>query len=325
MAAKDFYRILGVSKGASDKEIRQAYRRLARQYHPDVNPGDKAGEERFKEINTANEVLSDAEKRRKYDKYGDQWEHADQIEAMQGRSGGAGGRFGPAGAHFEFGAGGVGDLGSIIDNLFGRRRPAGPRKGADAEHRVEVTLDEAFHGTTRTLQMEVQGTCGTCDGKGELAGAVCHVCEGQGTTRRTRRLEVKIPPGVDTGSRVRIAREGEAGAAGGRRGDLMLLVTVRADERFERKKSDLYIDIEVPVTDAVLGTEVEIPTMTGKVALTVPPLTPNGKQFRLAKQGMPKLRGKERGNLYARLRVVLPEKLSDDERKLFEELREAGL
>ena len=320
MAGKDFYSTLGVSKGAAQKEIRQAYRRLARQYHPDVNPGDKSAEARFKEINAAYEVLSDADKRKKYDKYGDQWEHADKIEEMQRQAGARGVRFSTGGASFDFGD--LGGLGSVFDSFLGRRQ-RGPRKGENFEQRIEVTLEEAFHGATRTLQLVSQEPCATCGGSGEVANAVCHVCQGQGVVARPRKLEVKIPAGVDTGSRVRIAGEGQAGFGGGRRGDLHLVISVREHERFERKGNDLYVDIDVPVAEAVLGAEVEVPTMTAKVMLKVPPLTQNGKLFRLANLGMPRLKGKGRGHLFARLRAKLPEELDDREKELFEELRAA--
>lgn len=322
MASKDFYAVLGVPRGSSDKEIRQAYRRLARQLHPDVNPGDKAAEARFKEINAAYEVLSDPEKRKKYDRYGDQWQHADQIEEMQRRAGGRLFRFGDGGnVRFEFGD--LNDLGGLFGNLgdlFGarNRRPSRPR---NVEQRVEVTLEEAFHGTSRMLQLASEEVCATCGGEGRLAAAVCHVCQGSGVVAKARRLEVKIPAGVDSGSRVRIAGEGQAPTGRGARGDLHLIVSVRRHPRFERKGSDLYVDVEAPVTVAVLGGEIEVPTVTGKVMLRVPPLSQNGKQFRLAGQGMPKLKGGGRGDLYVRLRVRLPERLNDKEKKLFEELR----
>ena len=314
--ADDFYDVLGVSHDASEKEIRQTYRRLARKFHPDVNPGDEDAVRRFKDINRAYEVLSDAGSRAKYDRYGDQWEHADQIEEMQKRRGGGAFRFDSAG--------GLGDLGGIFGSIFRQQAPQ-RRRGADIEHPIEVTLEEAFHGTSRTLQFAGQQACATCGGSGQIAGAGCHVCQGSGLTQKERRLEVKIPPGVDSGSRVRIAGEGQAGTNGGKPGSLYLIVSIAQDERFERNGSNLYTDVEVPLTDAVLGAEVEVPTMTGKVALTVPPLSPNGKSFRLGGQGMPKLKGKSRGNLYARLQVKLPEKLSDDDKKLFEQLREAGI
>ncbi len=326
MAGKDYYATLGVPKGSSQKEIRQAYRRLARQHHPDVNPSDKAAEARFKEINAAYEVLSDPDKRRKYDQYGDQWLHADQIEELRRQTGARAFRFGQGGVSFDLGdLGDLGGLGGIFEGFFGGGRRRGPAKGANIEQRVEVTLEEAFHGTARTLQLAAEEPCATCGGSGQIAGAVCHVCQGGGTVLKARRLEVKVPAGVETGSRVRIAGEGQAGFGGGPRGDLYLVVSVRPHPRFQRKGGDLHTDIEVPLTDAVLGAEVEVPTLTGKVLLKVPPLTQNGKVFRLAGLGMPRLKGQGRGNLYARLLVRLPEKLDGKEQKLFEQLRAAGV
>lgn len=330
MAAKDYYQILGVKRDASQKEIRQAYRRLARRYHPDVNPGDKAAEARFKEINEAHEVLSDPDKRKKYDRYGDQWQYADQIEEAQRRR--AGGRrfaYGPGGT-FDFDLrdlGGLGgDLGSIIEGLFrGGRRETMRRRPADMQYSVEVTLEEAFHGTARTIQLSAEEPCSTCGGSGRVAGAICHLCEGSGVTLQARRLEVKIPPGVHTGSKVRVAGEGGAGMAGGPRGDLYLVVSVRPHPRFERRADDLHTEVQVPLTQAVLGGEVEVPTLDGRVMLKIPALTQNGKVFRLAGKGMPRLQGSGRGDLYARVSVRLPEELSDKERKLFEELRAAGV
>jgi len=318
MPTKNYYATLGVPKGASQKEVRQAYRRLAREHHPDVNSGDKASEARFKEVTAAYEVLSDAEKRRKYDKYGEQWQHADQIEEMQKRAGGRTFRFGQGQGGISFDAGELGDLGGIFENLFGARaRPV--RRAAPVEHAVEVTLEEAFHGTSRTLQLASEEPCVTCGGAGEIAGAVCHVCDGGGVRPKAKRLEVKIPAGVETGSRIRIAGEGQAGASA--RGDLYLVVSVRPHPRFERRGADLYTDVDVALTGAVLGAEVEVPTLSGKVALTVPPLTQNGKTFRLTKLGMPQLKDGGRGDLYARIRVKLPERLGDKEKELFEQLK----
>lgn len=320
--ARDYYEILGVPRNASDKEIRQAYRRLARKYHPDVNPGDKAAEEKFKEINAAYEVLSDPEKRRKYDKYGDRWQYADQVEEMQRRAGVRGFRFGE-GTPFEFDLGDLGDLGfgSIFD-LFRRGRRARP---ADLTYNVEVTLQEAYTGTTRLLQLAVQEPCATCGGAGEIAGAICHVCQGTGIIERTRRLEVRIPPGVREGSRVRIPGEGQAGVDG-RRGDLYLIVSVRPDPRFQRKGDDLEQTISVPFTDLVLGSEVEVPTVTGRVALKIPPLTQNGRVFRLRGLGMPHLENPQtKGDMYVKVVAKLPERLDEREKALFEELKALGV
>lgn len=326
--ATDFYEILGVQKGASEKEIRSAYRKLARKYHPDVNPGDKAAEAKFKEINSAYEVLSDPEKRRKYDRYGDRWEYADQIEEMQRQRGT---RFGGNGIQFEVGdLGDLGDLGSVFSSFFGGRAGRGgartmSRRGADIQHPVEVTLEEAFHGTTRTLELLGTETCATCGGTGEVAGATCHVCQGYGEIQKPRRIEVKIPAGVTTGSKVRVGGEGQPGIGGGPRGDLLLVVNVRPHPRFQRKGDDLQTEVDVPLTTAVLGGEVEVPTMTARVMLKVPPLTQNGRTFKLGGLGMPHLNRPGRGDLLARVRVRLPESITDEQRRLFGQLKASGL
>ncbi len=302
--AKDFYAILGVGRGASDKDIRSAYRKLARKLHPDVNPGDRASEARFKEVNAAHDVLSDAEKRKKYDRYGDNWEHAAEFERAQGARGGRS-RFytystGPNG---EFAPGDIGDpgaLGDLFGGIFGggRRRAARPRQ-LNIDQPVEVTLEEAFAGTTRLLVVDTEAGAG-------------------------RRLELRIPPGVDSGSRVRMAGEGRAGLDGAR-GDLYLVVSVRPHDRFERKGDELYVDVEAPLTTAVLGGEIEVATVDKKVALKLPPLTQNGRVFRLSGLGMPRLNQVGRGDLYARVRVRLPETLAESEKALFEELKAAGV
>ncbi len=319
MAKQDYYAVLGVPKGAPQKDIRSAYRKLARQHHPDVNPNDKAAEARFKAINAAYEVLSDAGKRKKYDKYGDQWQYADQIEQMQKQRGGQAFRFGDGGnVRFEFGDLSGGDFGGIFENLFGGRGRARQRASAVAAQPVEVTLDEAFRGTARTLQLMNEQTCATCAGQGRIGEAICHVCQGSGVELKPRRIEVKIPAGVDTGSRIRVAGEGGAG-------DLYLVVSVRSDPKFERKGASLYTDVDVPVTLAVLGGEVEVPTVTGKALLKVPPLTQNAKQFRLAGLGMPALGGGKRGDLFVRVRIRLPDALDDKQKEMFEQLKEAGV
>ncbi|MBI5285426.1 MAG: J domain-containing protein [Chloroflexi bacterium] len=325
--ATNYYEVLGVPRAASDKEVRAAYRKLARKHHPDVNPGDKASEARFKLINNAYEVLSDAEKRRKYDKYGDQWEHAAEIEEMQRQRGA---RFGGANGGFQqFDIGDIGDLGNVFSSMFGRSGGRGgrtmSRRGADLQHPVEVTLEEAYHGTSRTLEMLAQEPCSTCGGAGQIAGATCHACGGHGQVQRPRRLEVKIPPGVADGSKVRIAGEGQPGMGGGRKGDLLLVVTVRPHARLERRGDDLYEDIDVPLTTAVLGGEAEVPTVTAKVMLKIPPLTQNGRAFKLAGLGMPKLGQHGKGDLHARVRVRLPEELDDAQKALFEELSASGV
>lgn len=299
--ARDYYEILGVSRNATDKEIRSAYRKLARKHHPDVNPGDKASEALFKEINAANDVLSDPEKRKKYDKYGENWEHAEEIERQQARARAGGGFYrtftGDGGTRIEFGD--EADLGDLFGGIFGRRqrRPSRPQ---NTEMPVEVTLEEAFHGTLRTLNLV-------------------------GDHGEPRRLEGRIPPGVDNGSRIRIAGEGNPGFDG-RRGDLYLVVKVRPHPRFERKGDDLHMEVDVPLTTAVLGGEIEVPTIDRKVALKLPELTQNGRVFRLSGLGMPKLATPmSRGDLYAKVRVKLPTELNEAGRKLFEQLKAQGL
>jgi molecular chaperone DnaJ len=325
--AKDLYGVLGVAKGASEKEIRTAFRKLARKHHPDVNPGDKAAEAQFKEINSAYEVLSDADKRRKYDRYGDNWEHADQIEEMQRARAGTGGvRFSGNGGTFQDFD--LNDLGGVFSQFFGRGAGGArtmTRRGGDIQQPVEVTLEEAYHGTTRTLQLLTSEPCPTCGGAGEIAGATCHTCGGYGELQRPRKLEVKIPTGVATGSKVRVAGEGQDGSGGGKKGDLLLVVTVRPHPRFDRKGDDLHEEIEVPLTVAVLGGETEVPTVTAKVMLKVPPLTQNGRVFKLGGLGMPRLGKEGKGDLHAKVRVRVPTELDEKQRKLFEELSATGV
>jgi curved DNA-binding protein len=288
--AKDYYNILGVSRNATEREIKQAYRRLARQHHPDVNPGDKSAEERFKQINEAYEVLSDKEKRSKYDKYGDQWQHAEQFEKARQQQA-SGWNFGPGGQRVYFGEE---EFGGIFDDIlrgFGGRagRPQ-PRKGRDIEFPLEVSLEEAYSGTTRTLNM--------ADGK---------------------RLEVKIPPGVKDGSRVRISGKGGEGY-GGVKGDLYLVTSIKPHRLFRRLGDDLYVDVAVPLVVAVLGGEVKVTTPKGKLSLKIPPETQNGRTFKLAGQGMPHLGDSSKGALLARVKVVLPTNLTGEEKELFQKL-----
>ena len=326
--AKDLYAVLGIKKGASEKEVKSAYRKLARKYHPDVNPGDKTAEATFKEINQAHDVLSDPEKRRKYDKYGDRWEYADQIEEAQRQRGARYQATGSNGGFQQFDVDDLEGLGGVFSSFFGRGGGGVrtmTRRGVDVQQPVEVTLEEAYHGSTRTLELLSQEACPTCGGKGEIAGATCHTCGGYGEVQRPRRLEVKIPAGVATGSKVRIGGEGQPGMGGGKKGDLLLVVTVRPHARFERKGDDLYEDIDVPLTTAVLGGEAEVPTMTGKVMLKIPALTQNGRVFKLGGLGMPRLGKEGKGDLQARVRVRLPERIDDQQKELFEKLAAAGV
>jgi len=320
MAGKDYYSVLGVSRQATESEIKKAYRRLARKYHPDVNPGDKAAEARFKEINEAHEVLSDKEKRKKYDRFGDKWQYADQFQEAQRQSPfGEFRRAGGPGFHEEV------DLDSIFGDLLGgafSRRRARPRRGQDIEYPVEVALEEAYLGARRNIALQTEEPCSGCNGTGHIQNLPCSVCRGSGTTSSVKRLEVKIPPGVRDGSRVRIAGKGGPGYAGGASGNLYLVVKVKRHRQFERRGDDLYVEVPVPLTVAVLGGEVTVPSLKGKLALNIPPETQNGRAFRLAGQGMPHLGDSSCGSLFARVSVVLPTRLSAEEKKLFERLHE---
>ena len=283
----DYYQLLGVPRTASQKDIRSAYRSLARQFHPDVNAGEKASEEKFKEINEAYSVLSDQDKRRKYDRYGDNWAHSDQMDEAAARAGHGGGfQWTGAGGDDPFSAFGV-EGGGIFDGLFGnvRQRVRRPRS---TEYQVEVSLEEAYNGTTRVL-----------------------------TQSGGRRLEVKIPAGVDNGSRVHIAPD--SGGAG----DLYLVISVQEHKQFQRQGRDLYTEVEARLEEAVLGGDLHVTTLRGRLALTIPPETQNGQRFRLAGQGMPALNNPDtKGDLYATVKVKLPTGLSEEEQELFRRLRE---
>ncbi|MFC1897442.1 DnaJ C-terminal domain-containing protein [Chloroflexota bacterium] len=319
MADKDYYSILGVNREANEREIKQAYRRLARKHHPDVNPGDDSAEAKFKQINEAYEVLSDKEKRQKYDQFGGQWQYADQF-AQAERQQTPFWNFNQDGAqriHFEEG------LDSLFGDLFRsgtRNRRARSKRGQDIDYSVEVTLEEAYHGTKRTIALQSERPCTGCQGTGRIQNMPCSACRGSGVVSDVKRLEVKIPPGVKDGSRVRIVGKGQQGYAGGNSGDLYLVVSVKSHQRFERRGDDLYGEVTVPLTIAVLGGEVQVPTLKGKVALRVPPETQNGRAFRLAGQGMPHLGNSSYGDLLAKVSVVLPTKLSEEEKTLFEQI-----
>jgi DnaJ-class molecular chaperone len=336
LASQDYYAILGVPRTATEKEIKSAFRKLARKYHPDVNPGDKSAEERFKEINEAYEVLSNPESRKKYDQYGQNWKHAEQFEAARQASQRTARSRGRT-VTFDFddfvsssGGGGGAGFGDIFEQFFrseprragasGRRAAA---RGQDIEHPIEISLEEAFSGTTRTLELTSEQPCPLCQGSGRSGGKPCPECFATGLVSRPKRIEVKIPPGVTTGSRVRIAGEGGAGLGGGAKGDLYLVISVRPHPVFERKGDDLYVEISVPLVDAVLGGEALVPTPKGtRLALKIPPETQNGRVIRLAGQGMPKLGGGgQRGDLYAKVNVQLPTSLTPTQRSLFEQLR----
>jgi curved DNA-binding protein len=315
---QDYYKVLGVSKDATEKDIKSAYRKLARKLHPDVNPNDKSAEQKFKEVNEAYEVLSDSEKRKKYDALGANWKEYENYqragggqpftwgEAGGGRSGGATYRTVDPEEYEQI----FGDLGGASDffrTFFGGGASAYPGggfaggrpgaglnlRGRDFEQPVQITFDEAFHGTKRILQK---------DGK---------------------KIEVDIKPGVRTGSRVRLGRQGGAGVGTGPAGDLFLNIEVLPDRRFERNGDDVTVEVPVDLYTAVLGGEVAVPTPKGSsVMLKIPPETQNGKTFRLGNKGMPKLNDAiSFGNLFVRVRVLLPEKLNAEEMERFRQLQ----
>ena len=326
MDFKDYYSTLGAAKTASEKEIKQAYRKLARKHHPDVNPGDKTAESRFKEINEAYEVLGDPEKRRKYDELGANWRMYEQAQQQgQGHPGGSpfggagGGAWninmgGPAGGYRTMSEEEMHDLfgnedpfSDFFKTFFGgggaregggrARQGRAPRtqKGRDIEHEVELTLEEAYHGATRRMSIKQGG--------------------------HARSVDVRIPVGVKDGSRVRAAGEGESGASGGASGDLYLRVRIRPHAVFERKGTDLHAKVAVPVTKAILGGEAQVPTINGSVRLKIPETTQSGQVFRLKGHGMPAV-GKpdDRGDLYATVEIQLPRSLTKEQREHYEAL-----
>src|SRR2546422_8720426 len=284
---------------SSTDDIKKAFRKLARKYHPDVNPGDKKSEEKFKEINEAYEVLSDSDKRRKYDMLGPNWQ--DQFGYPSGTSRRTSNfRGSPTG----YNATGFSDF---FEALFGRPTTATRRTVEDIEQRVEVTLQEAYVGGMRTFNIQSTETCPVCRGTRVVAGKTCTNCNGLGMLARSKRIQVKIPAGVDNGSKIRVAGEGQAGSGGGPRGDLFLVIGVKPDPLFERRGDDLFSEIDVDLVTAILGGEVAVATPDGrKLVLTVPQETQNGRLFRLANKGMPRLRGEGNGNFFARVKVVLP-------------------
>jgi curved DNA-binding protein len=321
MEFKDYYATLGVTKASTEKEIKQAFRKFARKHHPDVNPGDKKAETRFKEINEAYEVLGDPAKRKKYDELGANWRMYEQAETQDGPNPFAGrwnvnmGGGGSAGGFRTMTQEEMGDIfgdahpfSDFFTTFFSGGEPGGPdarrgsrgrgrqRAGRDVEHEIELTLEDAYEGTTQRLSLKHDG--------------------------HARTVDVRIPAGVGDGSRVRVAGEGEHGVGGASAGDLFLRVRLGPHPVFERKGRDLHVRVSLPVATAVLGGEAEVLALTGKpVRLRVPPLTQNGQVFRLKGYGMPKVgHPEEKGDLYARVEVELPTALSPAEREHYEAL-----
>ncbi len=353
-SVKDLYGTLGVSRTASQDEIKKAYRKLARQHHPDANPGDAAAEERFKEVQQAYDVLSDAEKRKQYDRFGS-----------------ANGRSGPGGG-FNFSTEGfdisdLGDLGDIFSGLFGGRGGRGQQqrgqRGRDLEVEVNLSFEDSLHGVETKIPVELETACRECGGSGAKPGTAptlcpeckgrgvvsqsqglfalsqpcprcrgngtviedpCPKCRGTGRERRTKRYTVKIPAGVKDGSRIRLRGKGEAGYGGAEAGDLFVITRVQPSKTFTRRGDDLVVDVPVALSEASLGAEIKVPTPDGPVTVKVKPGTVDGTLLRVKGKGAPRLKGSSRGDVLARVKLTVPKKLTKKQRELMEELQKAG-
>jgi molecular chaperone DnaJ len=350
---KDYYEILGINRGASAADIKKAFRKLARKYHPDVNPGDKASEQKFKEINEAYEVLSDAKKRQQYDQFG----HA-AFDQGFGQGAGPGRGFeGFTGGAEYFGSRGFED---IFGNMFGERvRPRGPKRGEDTTYAVEVDLEDAIFGKTMQVDlrrdvtcsacggsgaqpgtsrrtcptcmgsgsvsqgrgfMQIAQPCPTCHGEGTINPNPCRTCGGSGVIPKSERINVKIPPGVDNGSKVRMAGLGGPGEKGGPPGDVYIVTKVRPHPYFERKGDNLYSEAAVTVKEAALGEKIEIPTVDGMVSLSLPEGVQAGQQLKLRGKGVPHFGGDGVGDHYVTIKVVTPTGLSERGKEILREL-----
>jgi DnaJ-class molecular chaperone len=319
---KDYYRILGVDRTADDKAIKSAYRKLARKYHPDVAKGKDSGE-RFREITEAYEVLSDPEKRHRYDTLGPDWQRSAQQAPGGHPGGGVHVEHGDAGDFSDFFRTIFGDLGGArggrvnVDDWLGGFAPAGHRggRGQDVQASVTITLDEAYSGSRKSFEFEVEEPCPTCRGAGNVGGKPCATCLGSGWQRGRHQVDVKIPAGVRTGQKVRVTGQGAGG------GDLYLAVTVAPHREFERRGDDIQLAVPITAPEAALGVTLEIPTLRGKVSMKIPPATSSGRTFRLPGYGMPKPRGGGHGNQLVTVRIVMPTDLRPEERELYEKLK----
>jgi molecular chaperone DnaJ len=353
---KNPYEVLGVDRNADADTIKKAYRKLAMQYHPDRNPGDKAAEDKFKEAASSYEILSNAEKKAQYDQFG-------EAAFTQGRGGFGGGGYQDVNDIFS-------NFGDIFGDLFGMgggssqsrsRNRNQPRKGSDLRYLTEITLKDVILGKSQELEFDTEDECSSCNGSGAEKGHSpeacdycggsgqvrvsqgffqmastcpkckgagqmikhpCKPCKGAGRVRAKRKLEITIPAGVDTGTRLRVGGEGEGGSKGGPRGDLFVELRVKEDPRFERQENDLYSEIKVDYLQALLGAQIEVPTVTGEIDLEVPKCTNIGSRIRVPNEGVPSLRGSRRGDLYVTVNVDMPKKLTKDEEELLVQLAE---
>jgi molecular chaperone DnaJ len=354
MAKRDYYEVLGVNRGAGELEIKSAFRRLAKEYHPDCNGGDNTAEQRFKEVNEAYEALKDPQKRAAYDRFG----HA----AFESNGAGPG--------QHGFGADFSASMSEIFDDLFGefmggrRRHRSGRERGADLSYNMEITLGEAYAGKVAQINVPtsitcdgctgtgaepgsspitcpscggfgkirasqgfftIERTCPNCHGRGEIIQNPCRSCSGSGRVTRERTLSVNIPAGVEDGTRIRLAGEGEAGLRGGPAGDLYIFLSVRSDEIFQRDGADLFCKVPITITTAALGGQVEVPTIDGgRARVKVPEGTETGKQFRLKGKGMPVLRSTLTGDLYVQVEIETPQNLTRKQKELLKEFEKAS-
>jgi molecular chaperone DnaJ len=352
VSKRDFYEVLGVSRTASDQDIKSAYRKLALKYHPDRNQGDKAAEERFKEAAEAYAVLADGDKRARYDRFG----HA----GVAGAAGGPGGGVDPTiFADFQDIFGGLGDIFGFGDAFGGGRRRGGPQRGADLRYDMEIAFEQAAKGAETTIQIPrhetceacsgsgaapgtsptacpqcrgagqlryqqgfftVARTCGQCRGTGKVIAKPCATCRGQGTTEQQRKITVKIPAGIATGQRLRLNGEGEAGTQGGPSGDLYVVIHVAEHEFFQRDGNDLHCEVPLSFPTLALGGEITVPGIDGDETVKVPEATQPGTTFKVKGKGMPDVSGRGHGDLLVTVHGVTPKKLTKEQRKLLEQL-----
>jgi curved DNA-binding protein len=330
MAVKfhDYYETLGVQRAATTDEIKKAYRKLARKYHPDVNPNDKSAEEKFKEISEAYEVLSDPEKRKRYDQLGANWKAGSDFTPPPGWTPWEGVRieYGDIGDIFgAAGAGGAGGFSDFFETLFGARR-GGPRgvpfamRGRDVEAEMEITLEDAHRGAMRAITIQATTPCPTCNGSGAVENKPCPTCRGAGVVRRPRTLDVNIPAGVHNGSVIRLAGQGEPGMGAAPVGDLLLRLRLKPHRLFSiTSEGDVQIDLPVAPWETALGARVNVPTLDGSVEMSIPAGAQGGQRLRLRGQGLNR-RGGGRGDEYVRLKIVIPPKPTEKEKELFEQL-----
>jgi molecular chaperone DnaJ len=352
MAQKDYYDVLGLKKGASEAEIKKAFRRLARKYHPDVNPGDKGAEARFKEISEAYEVLSDPKKRAEYDQMGDQAFR----DFFRGRREEAAGDGGYRSSFRDM------DFSELFGDLFEKReavRPRGPIRGEDYLYQLEIGFMDAIRGASTQIRLRKEEACPTCNGsggdpsgkwvncgqcggsgmvefsrermmvrqvcprchgEGRINETPCKDCQRRGRVERDETVSVKIPPGVNDGSTLRIARKGGQGMNGGPPGDLYVRIRIGPHPVFSRKGDDIHSSVDVSIPEAVLGGKVQVSTVDGGVNMTIPPGTQNGQKLRLKGRGAPHLKGSGRGDHYVEVRVLIPKKIDEETRKIFQDL-----